>query len=98
MLRSSGSLGASAKVAFVFPCIFRGGAFSLTPSFKLSYHLLAENKYVNVKATPEIGGKGGVRVEILSSRQGNGNLLPYKLNDLPSSQRPFQITGKFCKQ
>lgn len=48
MLRSSDSLGASAKVALIFSCIFQAGAFTLTSPFKLSYHLLAGNKYVNI--------------------------------------------------
>lgn len=48
MLRSSGSLGISAEVGLFFPCIFQVGVFTFTSLSKFSYHLLVENKYINV--------------------------------------------------
>lgn len=56
MLKSSDSLGAAARVALILFCIFQAGTLTLTSPSKLSYRLLAENKYVNTYDTPETGG------------------------------------------
>lgn len=44
------------KLRFFFLCIFQAGAFTLISPLKLSYHLLVENKYVNIQGTPETEG------------------------------------------
>lgn len=49
MLRLSDSLGACGKIAlFFFSAVFKAELFALTSLLKLSYHLLAVNKYVYI--------------------------------------------------
>lgn len=59
MLKSSDSLGAAARVALILFCIFQAGELTLTSASKLSYRLLAQNKYVNTYDTPETGRPNG---------------------------------------
>lgn len=49
MLRLSDSLGACGKIALIFfPAVLKAELFALTSPLKLSYLLIAVNKYVNI--------------------------------------------------